>query len=263
MRRKLVAGNWKMNLNLVSARALVTALRERLNNPSSAVDVVICPPTLYLFPMAKSLDGSGIQLGAQNVFEEPDGAYTGEISVAMLADAGARFVILGHSERRHTIGHHEDDRMISRKLRAARAGKLIPILCIGETLSERKAGQTLEVLTFQLGAALIGSESITAAELVIAYEPVWAIGTGQNATPAQAQDAHAHIRRELRRIVGSAAADNVRILYGGSVKPDNAAEIFAQPDVDGGLIGGASLSADSFAAIVRAAVPSAEPAAAR
>lgn len=263
MRRKFVAGNWKMNLTLAPARALVAALRERLSPLPPNVDVAVCPPFVYLFPMAKSLDGSGLQLGAQNAYEEPEGAFTGEVSVAMIADTGARYVILGHSERRHTIGHHEDDRMIARRLRAVRAGKLIPILCIGETLAERKAGQTNDVLSFQLAAALIGSESITAAELIIAYEPVWAIGTGQNATPAQAQDAHAHIRRDLRRIVGSATADGVRILYGGSVKPDNAAEIFAQPDVDGGLIGGASLSADSFAAIVRAAAPAAQPVSAR
>jgi triosephosphate isomerase len=194
-----------------------------------------------------------VWLGAQNIYHETAGAFTGEISAEMVAETGARVVVLGHSERRHTIGHHEDDWMINLKVHAARRAGLTPVLCVGETLSERDANQTLAVLTFQLTAGLVGLEVRGTDELVIAYEPVWAIGTGRNATPAQAQEAHAHLRSELRRLMGS-VADQVRILYGGSVKPDNAGELFAQPDVDGGLIGGASLKAESFLGIVRAAL---------
>jgi triosephosphate isomerase len=247
-----------MNLNLATARELVAGIRTELakagwSDHSSQPEVVICPPFTYLFPMAKAIAESGIHLGSQDVYFETDGAYTGEVSAAMVADTGARFAIIGHSERRHTIGHLEDDRMINRKVHAARAAKLTPILCVGETLGERQAGRTLEVLTYQVIAGLVGVKLAAAAELIIAYEPVWAIGTGQNATPAQAQEAHAHIRQELRRIAGPIAGE-IRILYGGSVKPENAGEIFAQADVDGGLIGGASLKAASFAGIVRAAV---------
>jgi triosephosphate isomerase len=175
------------------------------------------------------------------------------VSVAMLRDAGVRQVIVGHSERRHTIGRGEDDRMINLKVRAVLAGGLAPILCVGETLAEREAGRTLDVLTFQVRAGLVGVSDGGA--LTLAYEPVWAIGTGRNATPGQAQEAHVHIRAELRQLVGS-SADRVRVLYGGSVKPDNARDLFSQADVDGGLIGGASLKADAFGAIVRAALAS-------
>lgn len=258
MRRRFVAGNWKMNLNLATARELVAGIRTELastgwSDTPNQPEVAICPPFTYLFPMAKAVAGSGIHLGSQDLYFERDGAFTGEISAAMVADTGARFAIVGHSERRHTIGHLEDDRMINRKVRAARAAKLTPILCIGETLGERQAGRTLEVLTYQVVAGLVGVELSAASELIVAYEPVWAIGTGQNATPAQAQEAHAHVRRELRRVVGP-VADEIRVIYGGSVKPENAGEILAQPDVDGGLIGGASLKAGSFVGIVRAAV---------
>lgn len=255
MRSMLVAGNWKMNLDLAAARQLVSAIRAGLPSECSnrRPEVAICPPFPYLLPMAKTVDGSPIALGAQNLYHEPAGAFTGEVSAAMLADTGARYVILGHSERRHTIGHHEDDWMIHLKLRAARGANLVPILCVGETLQQRDSGQTLDVLTFQLTAALVEFAPRSPDELVIAYEPVWAIGTGRNATPDQAQEAHAHLRARLRELAGS-VADDVRILYGGSVKPDNAGELFSQPDVDGGLIGGASLKADSFLGIIRAAV---------
>lgn len=254
MRKPLVAGNWKMNLNLAGARELVRGIRQELGGGVvDRVDVAVCPPAVYLQAVGEALAGSGLGLGAQDMYHEAGGAFTGEITGAMVADVGARYAILGHSERRHTIGHLEDDRMINLKVRAARAAGLVPILCVGETLAERQAEQTLDVLTFQLTAGLVGMEVAGGAELVIAYEPVWAIGTGHVATPEQAQAAHAHLRAEMRRLVGR-VADAVRILYGGSVKPDNAETILAQPDVDGGLIGGASLKADSFAGIVRAAL---------
>ena len=255
MRRPLVAGNWKMNLDLPQGRKLITDIRAGLDaaGVGDHVEVAVCPPVVYLFPMVKPLEGSTIRLGAQNVYHESAGAFTGEISAAMISETGSKYVIIGHSERRHTIGHHEDDRMFNLKVKATRQAGLTPILCVGETLTERKAAQTLDVLTFQLVAGLVGVEVRTGDDLVVAYEPVWAIGTGQNATPAQAQEAHAHLRSQLRRIAGP-VADEVRILYGGSVKPDNAEEIFRQPDVDGGLIGGASLKADSFVGIVRAAL---------
>ncbi|MFQ5805577.1 MAG: triose-phosphate isomerase [Phycisphaerae bacterium] len=259
MRRPLVAGNWKMNLNLAEARQLVAGVRaglEALGPTATKVEVAICPTSIYLFPMAAALDGSDIRLGAQDLYYETKGAFTGEVSAAMVAETGARYAILGHSERRHTIGHLEDDQTIHRKLKAALAAGLTPILCVGETLPERESGQTLDVLTFQLTAALVGVELPSAERLVIAYEPVWAIGTGHNATPQQAQEAHAHLRGRLRELAG-AMAEGVRILYGGSVKPDNAAGLMTQPDVDGGLIGGASLKADAFLGIIRATLAAA------
>ncbi len=255
MRRPFVAGNWKMNLNLARGRELIAGIRSGLETSTVAdrVEVAVCPPAIYLFPFAENVRGTPIRLGAQDLYHEPSGAFTGELSAEMIAEVGAKYVIIGHSERRHTIGHLEDDWMVNLKVRAARRGGLTPILCVGETLSERNAGQTLDVLTFQLTAGLVGVDLRGGADLVVAYEPVWAIGTGQNATPQQAQEAHAHLRAGLRRLAGK-AADEVRILYGGSVKADNAGEIMVQPDVDGGLIGGASLKADSFLGIVAAAL---------
>lgn len=250
MRTPLIAGNWKMNLNLAAARELIAAIRAGMNDVGGEVEVAVCPPALYLFPVAKAVNGSPIRFGAQNLYFEESGAYTGELSAAMIAETGAKYVIVGHSERRHTISHHEDDREINLKVRAALRGKLTPIVCVGETLAERDAGLTLDVLTFQLFAAMSGVQLAAADQLVIAYEPVWAIGTGRNATPEQAQEAHAHLRGMLRRMIRE-MADGVRILYGGSVKPDNAGAIMSQPDVDGGLIGGASLKAESFLGIVR------------
>ena len=258
MRRPFVAGNWKMNLNLPQARELVAGVAGGISaaGVGERVEVAVCPPSIYLFPICKAIAGTPIRMGAQNLYQERNGAFTGEVSAEMVVETGAKYVIIGHSERRHTIGHHEDDRMINLKVRAARRAGLTPILCIGETLDERKAGQTMEVLTFQLTADMVGVEVRSAGELVIAYEPVWAIGTGQNATPEQAQEAHAHVRGQLRRQLGP-VAEEIRILYGGSVKPDNAGDIFRQPDVDGGLIGGASLKVDSFVGIVRAALATA------
>lgn len=241
-----------MNLSAAKGRELARAVADGL--PPGAVDVALCPTFVHLFPVADVLRGSRVRLGAQDMFFESSGAYTGEVSPAMIAETGATFVILGHSERRHTIGHLEDDWMINRKVRAALAAHLTPILCVGETLAQRDARQTLDVLTFQLTAGLVGVSADAAERLVVAYEPVWAIGTGRNATPAQAQEAHAHLRRLLADHWAAAAAQAVRILYGGSVKPENARELMAQADVDGGLIGGASLKADSYLGIVSAAL---------
>lgn len=254
MRMPLVAGNWKMNHLLAGARELVAGVRsgiDRLGSRATNVEVAVCPPSMYLFPIAKAIAGSPIVVGAQNVFHEAAGAFTGELAPSMIVETGARYVIVGHSERRHTIGIHEDDWIINRKAKAAQAAGLTPILCVGETLAQRDSHQTLEVLTFQLTAGLVGLRVESQADLVIAYEPVWAIGTGRNATAGQAHEAHAHLRAVLTSRAG-AAAGAIRILYGGSVKPENAREIMAQPDVDGGLIGGASLKADSFLAIVEA-----------
>lgn len=260
MRKPLVAGNWKMNLDLTRGRALLDAIAEGIavgGERLSAVEVAVCPPAVYLFPLSRVADGRNVAIGVQNVFSEPSGAYTGEISPVMAAEAGAQYAIIGHSERRHTISHGEDDWQINRKVHAALGAGLRPILCVGETLAQRDTGMTMEVLTFQTAAGLSGVVLDHAEELVLAYEPVWAIGTGRTATPQQAQEAHAHIRQVLSLLL-PAHADGIRILYGGSVKADNAAALMAQPDVDGGLIGGASLEAESFLGIVEAALASVE-----
>src|SRR5262245_59341240 len=254
MRTPLVAGNWKMNQDLTAGRALVAAIRaglERLGPSANNVEVAICPPAIYLFPIAKAVAGSAISFGAQNAYFETCGAFTGELSPAMIAETGARYVILGHSERRHLPELREDDSLINLKAKAARKAGLTPILCVGETLAQRDASRTLELLTSQLTAGLAGLRVENSADLVIAYEPVWAIGTGRNATAVQAQEAHAHLRSVLKQLAGPASA-GIRILYGGSLKPENARDIMAQPDVDGGLVGGASLKADSFLGIIEA-----------
>jgi len=255
MRRTLIVGNWKMNLDLQSARQLLNELCEGMESIAAddSLDVAVCPPHTLLFPIAKATADTPIHFGAQNLFHEPSGAFTGEISASMIAETGARYVILGHSERRHTIGHLEDDRMINLKVRAALAGGLTPIVCVGETLAERNTGETPDVLTFQIAADLVGVSQADVAKLVIAYEPVWAIGTGKVATADQAQQAHEHIRTRLRDQFDS-AADTIPILYGGSMKPDNAGELIAQRDIDGGLIGGASLKAEPLLGIIRAAL---------
>ncbi len=259
MRRPLVAGNWKMNLDLAAARALVSELRVRIGaNPK--VEVAICPPSVYLLPMAKAVADCPIRLGAQNCWYETAGAFTGEISPAMVKESGCTYVILGHSERRHTIGpkgldgkiRGETDEMVSRKCRAALAAGLTPIVCVGETLEERDAGQTEDVLTRQIQGGMVGIDSEAARRVVIAYEPVWAIGTGRNATPEQAQDAHLHIRTMLGERFGRTVADGIRVQYGGSVKADNAMALMSCPDVDGALVGGASLKAAEFLGIIEA-----------
>lgn len=260
MRKPFVAGNWKMNLDLAAARALVSELRTRLS-AAPPVDVAVCPPSVYLFPMARAVADSPIRLGAQNCYSETSGAFTGEISAAMVRETGCAYVILGHSERRHTIGptdadgrvHGESDAMIAAKCRAAISAGLVPILCVGETLTQRDRGETEAVLSSQMAGSLEGVRIGSGSDIVVAYEPVWAIGTGRNATPEQAQEAHRNIRALLAERFGRPIADAVRIQYGGSVKPENAATLMSCPDVDGALVGGASLKATDFAAIIDAA----------
>jgi triosephosphate isomerase len=249
VRTKFVAGNWKMYTDSATAQRLAEEVVLGLGD-EKRVRVALCPPFPYLRLVAAALRDSPVMLGAQNCYPAPEGAFTGEVSPAMLVDVGCRWVILGHSERRHKL--HEDDAFINLKVHAALAAGLGVILCVGETQQERQAGHTESVLERQLTGGLAGLETIAPASLVLAYEPFWAIGTGQNATPEQAQQAHAFLRGRLRDRFG-AVADEVIIQYGGSVKPENAATLLHEPDVDGGLIGGASLKADSFLAIVRAA----------
>jgi triosephosphate isomerase len=249
MRTKLIAGNWKMHGNLADNAKLLAAL----NAGFVAVDGVagaVCVPAPYLAQAQSALTGKAIAWGAQNVSEHAQGAFTGEISVGMLKDFGCRYAIVGHSERRAIYG--ETDAQVAAKAVAAIAGGLTPIVCIGETLAERDGGQTLAVVARQLAAVLSAVGAAGVSKLVLAYEPVWAIGTGRTASPQQAQEVHAALREQVAG-VDAAAAANLQILYGGSVKPGNAREIFAQPDVDGGLIGGAALVADDFLAICAAA----------
>lgn len=247
--RLFIAGNWKMNTGISEAARLARDLVERIGQ-TNAVDLAVCPPFVCLSAVGEVLAGSTIDLGAQNMFCEDNGAFTGEISGAMIKDAGCRYVILGHSERRHAIG--ESDELINRKIIKALADGLDVIFCVGELLAEREAGRTLEVVSRQVKVGLEGASPADIARVTIAYEPVWAIGTGVTARPAQAQEVHVMIRRLLTKRYDAELAETVRIQYGGSVKPNNAAELLALPDVDGALVGGASLKADDFAAIVRA-----------
>lgn len=250
MRRMFVAGNWKMNTDRVSGVELARAVAAGVPAGHS-VDVLVAPPFPYLIPVGEAIRGSGVLLGAQNAWFESPGAFTGEVAIEMLKDVGCRYVILGHSERRQIL--RETDELISKKVAAAIAKGLGVILCIGETLEERDGDRTEQVLETQLAGSLAGISAAQMAEIVIAYEPVWAIGTGRTATPDQAQAAHAFIRRRLNDRFGPGVGAATRIQYGGSVKPDNAAALLSQPDVDGALVGGACLKADSFLAIVRAA----------
>ena len=247
-RKLIIAGNWKMNKTVAEALSLVQDLKIELAN-IMAVDIVVCPPFTALSEVAKAVRGSNIRLGAQNMSEHGPGAYTGEISAGMLKEFGVRYVILGHSERRQY--QKESDELISKKARAAHAASLEPIVCVGETLEEREAGQMKKVLETQVSESLTGLEKKEMAETIIAYEPVWAIGTGKTATTEQAQEAHAFIRGLLVQLYDDVTARRVRIQYGGSVKPSNASELMNQPDVDGALVGGASLEAQSFAEIVK------------
>ena len=251
MRKKFIAGNWKMFTNRASAQDLAAAVARGVGT-EERVEVAVCPPFPYLVPVAEALRGSRVGLGAQNLYPEREGAFTGEVSPAMLLDCGCRYVILGHSERRHIL--HEDDAFINRKVHAALSAGLQVILCVGETLAEREGNRTEKVLETQLSGGLAGVSGEGLARLVIAYEPVWAIGTGRNATPEQAEEAHAFIRGWVAGKFGEESARRLPIQYGGSVKPENAAALLGQPDVDGALVGGASLKADQFLAIVRAAV---------
>jgi triosephosphate isomerase (TIM) len=250
MRRKLIAGNWKMNKTSADAVPLVRDIvAGSAKNPN--VEVIVCPPFTALESVARALEGSVVKLGAQNMHPEPSGAYTGEISAAMLRALFASYVILGHSERRTYF--KETDAFINQKVLVAFKNQLKPILCVGETLQERESGATLKVVQTQVEQGLQGVSKDIATSVVVAYEPVWAIGTGKVATTAQAQEVHAFIRGLLTNLFGEAIAQKVRILYGGSMKPANAPELLAQPDIDGGLIGGASLEARSFIDLVDAA----------
>lgn len=247
MRRPFIAGNWKMNLDRAGAVKLAEAV-VRAAQGVDGVDLAVCPPSVYLDAVGAVVKGSNVALGAQNVYQEANGAFTGELSTSMLCDVGCRFVILGHSERRHILG--ETDRQINQKVHATLAAKLIPIVCVGELLAEREAGQTHAVIRSQFDGSLAGLSGQQVAGLVIAYEPVWAIGTGKVATPQQAEEVHLSLRNLLEERFGKTVAQQVRIQYGGSVKPDNAAQLLSQPNIDGALVGGAALKADSFMGIV-------------
>jgi triosephosphate isomerase len=251
MRKKFVAGNWKMFTNSASARALAEGVVQGLGG-DDRVTVAVCPPFPYLAAVGNAIYGSPVALGAQNCYFEREGAFTGEVSPVMLTDVGCRYVILGHSERRHKLGEKDD--FINRKLHAALAAGLEVILCFGESLIDRENGFTESVLATQFDAGLGGLDAAHLDKVTLAYEPVWAIGTGQNATPEQAQQVHTFLRRRVAEHFGGAAAAAIVIQYGGSVNPANARSLFEQPDVDGGLIGGASLKPDQFLAIVRAAL---------
>jgi triosephosphate isomerase len=249
MRARFVAGNWKMNGSLRANAGLLGALKAGLNGSDGAIHVV-CVPFPYLGQVSEALSGSHIAWGAQNVSEHDSGAYTGEVSGAMLKEFGCRYAIVGHSERRALFG--EDDSCVAAKFVAARSAGLTPILCVGESLEQRERGETERIVARQIDAVIGAAGADALAEAVLAYEPVWAIGTGKNATPQQAQDVHAFVRKRLA-VHDAGLAANVTILYGGSVKPSNAKELFAMPDIDGGLIGGASLAAADFIAICTAA----------
>lgn len=249
-RRPFIAGNWKMNTRRSSAVDLARALVNGAGN-SDRVEIAVCPPSVYLSAVADVVAGSSIELGAQNLYAAGDGAYTGEINAAMLTDVGCRFVILGHSERRQLMG--ETDDLVAKKMQAALAGNLIPIVCVGETQAQREAGETESVVETQVRGSLAGLDDVRAAAIVLAYEPVWAIGTGLTATPEQAEAVHAMIRKLLGEMFTPDIAAQIRIQYGGSVKPSNAAELLGQPNIDGALVGGASLQAADFLAIIKAA----------
>ncbi len=246
----MIAGNWKMNTDLAGAVRLAEAVAAAVGD-APGVDVVVCPPFVSLDAVYNALRASQVALGAQNVAEEDEGAFTGEVSAAMLESVGCDYVIVGHSERRQHYG--DGDGEVARKTRQALKHGLIPIVCVGETLDERKSAQAQTVVERQVEAVYQNLTAAEALKTVVAYEPVWAIGTGETATPAQAQEMHAALRAWLRAHYDAGTAAAIPLLYGGSMKPGNAADLLAQPDVDGGLIGGASLDADAFAAIVEAA----------
>jgi triosephosphate isomerase len=249
MRRSLVAGNWKMNGSRAENASLVRSLLDQAR-ADATTEVMLCPPFVYLHEMGRLLKDSDVALGAQSLCAEAIGAFTGEVSAAMLKDVGCSYVLVGHSERRQIYA--EGDALVARKFVAAQSQGLVPVLCVGETLEEREGDRTAQVVARQLDAVLAVSGVGAFRSAVIAYEPVWAIGTGRNASPDQAQDVHSMIRGKVAALDATIAA-SVRILYGGSVKASNARELFAMPDIDGGLVGGASLNADEFARICAAA----------
>jgi triosephosphate isomerase len=246
MRRRIIAGNWKMNKSLTEAIDLATSVRDNLHN--DRVDVVLCPPFTNLAGVFQVIKESPIALGAQNLFWEKSGAYTGEVSAGMLKAVGCSYVIIGHSERRQYF--FETDETVNKKIKAALDVCLVPIFCVGERLEERQAGDTDKIVDRQVRQGLTGLTAEQVRQVVIAYEPVWAIGTGVVATPDQAQQVHAMIRALIGELYNNTIAANFRIQYGGSMKPDNAGELLSQPDIDGGLIGGASLTAEAFLGIV-------------
>ena len=249
MRRKIVAGNWKMNTMPAEGVELAKAVAAKRHEAGSNVELIVCPPFTHLSEVVKVTRGTGVAVGAQNCAAEEKGAYTGEVSAAMLASLGVEYVILGHSERREYYG--ETSETLNRKMAMAYANKLVPIYCVGEKLAERETGKHFDVVGAQLREVVFNLTTEQFAHLIVAYEPVWAIGTGKTATSEQAEEIHAFIRKTLAEKFGE-AAENTPILYGGSCKPSNAPELFAKPDVDGGLIGGAALEADSFLGIAKA-----------
>ena len=251
MRRILVAGNWKMNTNRATGTELAVALAANAPATEAGVEVLVCPPYPYLTAISDAVSGSAVQVGAQDVYFEASGAFTGEVSVGMLKDVGCSHVIIGHSERRHVMG--ETDEIINKKVKSAIAAGLTVVLCVGELLSEREAGQTESVLDAQMAGGLADVSEEDAKDLVIAYEPVCAIGTGVTASPEQAESAHEHLRKWVATRYNASFSEKLRILYGGSVKADNAETLIGQPNVDGALVGGASLKPEQFIPIIEAA----------
>jgi triosephosphate isomerase (TIM) len=250
MRRPLIAGNWKMNMDRAGGIALAEGIAERAGEVLT-VDLLVCPPSVYIAAVADAIKGKGVEVGGQNMYHEGSGAFTGEISPAMLLDVGARYVILGHSERRHIF--KESDADVNKKTHAALKAGLAPIVCVGELLEEREGGKTAQVIKTQFEGSLAGITEEQVKGVVIAYEPVWAIGTGKVATPEQAEEVHADLRSLLAKRYNQEIADQVRILYGGSVKASNANELLKQPNIDGALVGGASLKVDEFLGIAKGA----------
>lgn len=250
MRKQIIAGNWKMHTNLAEATILVEGIKEALAKTSVEREVVVCPPFTGLSTVADLIDETTIGLGAQNMYFEASGAFTGEVSPLMLTDVGCHYVILGHSERRQYFG--ESDALINQKIKAAFTYDLVPILCVGESLAQREANETQAFIDNQLTAALADLTAAQVSQMVIAYEPIWAIGTGKTATAEQAGEVCTAIRQKVARLFDEVTAEAVRIQYGGSVKGSNAQEILSQPDIDGALVGGAALKADDFMAIINA-----------
>lgn len=251
MRRYLIAGNWKMNCGPQETSNLLNGIKEQRPEIPEGIDVLVCPPEISLSTAAKELRNYKVSLGAQNVHFEDNGAYTGEVSTQMLKEVGCDFVIVGHSERRQYFS--ETDKTVNAKVIKALSDDIKPVICVGESLDQRKKEVHKKMVKKQVQAALIGVETNRAADVVVAYEPIWAIGTGETATPEQAQEMHEMIRDVLAELYTRETADSIRILYGGSMKPHNAEELLSRPDVDGGLIGGASLKAESFTDIINVA----------
>jgi triosephosphate isomerase len=252
VRPKVIAGNWKLNKDVPQTEELLSGLKSALTFDLKGVKIIVCPPFTSLETAGRCIKGSSMSLGAQNMYYEDEGAFTGEVSSKMLKSVGCEYVILGHSERRQIFG--ETDELINKKVKKANASGLVPIVCVGETLDQREKNIAAEIVTTQVRGVLKDVSAEHAEKLIIAYEPVWAIGTGRNATPQQAEEVHLLIRTLLAELYTPATAGKIIIQYGGSVKPDNAAELLWQPNVDGALVGGACLKADSFTAIIKAAI---------